>query len=329
VRVRHLCRHACAGIAAGLALSAIAGCGSRPPLAPPYTGGSQPSPTSAFAGDWRWIQIVEHEDTRQVEVEDWHLDDDGERLSGSYRRRVVVMARGGLPFSCNQDVWYQLVTDYQVTGGPGEEGMELRETSAHPHPSPCDDGKRHRASYRVQPTGPEELTLTSEVGRQVLQRSSPAVAVRESHRAAAVPTAVPTGVFTWRNHRQVADLVRVEHESWQLEQTETDRVAGRYRRSVTVFHPGGEPIACAGAPAYRYVDEYVVRGTLDPSSHGRRMNLEEVSYQAGTSPCMAQATRTLDAGRAIIYPDYLAITWRGRNHQILARQTEPAGPGGG
>jgi hypothetical protein len=133
-------------------------------------------PPADIEGLWVW----EHRGPlpggdEKVEREEWHLVQDGNRISGYYDRAVHQISTDGHAYRCNSALDFRVVTRYQINGEVAgsavtlyEKGFEILQGS------PCDDGRRRLDAYQGQ-AGTAEIRLMWGVGTQVLKRARPNV----------------------------------------------------------------------------------------------------------------------------------------------------------
>ncbi|HEY2904041.1 MAG TPA: hypothetical protein VGL59_25865, partial [Polyangia bacterium] len=140
--------------------------------AAPVTG-SAPTDVS---GLWVW----EHRgaapggDEKQ-EREEWHVTQDGAKLTGYYDRVVHQVSIDGHAYRCSMSLDFQIATRYQITGEVRGDQVIIYENSFEVlEPNACDNGKRRLDAYEGQASD-EELRLVWGVGGQVLHRPRPDV----------------------------------------------------------------------------------------------------------------------------------------------------------
>lgn len=299
-----------------LLAAALAGCAAPPPASGVTI--ADATATRAMAGAWEWRLTTTADGVRTDEHERWELAPSADwlTLTGRYQRTVVATATDGLPFPCLQRPTYALASTVAVTVTAAPGGAHVTETSYQAAPSPCDRGLRRLATYDAALDG-DHLILRWDGGEATLTRAAPAVAAPAPALAPA-----PAGPWRWATTSWTADgRVQREDEAWELAVGADGALAGWYLRTVEVRDPRGEVIACAGAPGYRYVDRYLVRGRrqLDPDERGD-WRFDEIAVDAGTHPCLAASpTRALDGATADVIGDALVLTWRGARRQVLTR----------
>ncbi len=133
-------------------------------------------PTPNVHGLWLW----EHHGSvaagdEKVEREEWHLRQDGAKISGYYDRTVRQISTDGQAYRCNSSLDFRVLTRYQIAGEIRgdqivlyERGFEILEGG------PCDTGRRRLDAYQGQAaTG--EIRLLWGVATQVLKRARPNV----------------------------------------------------------------------------------------------------------------------------------------------------------
>jgi hypothetical protein len=150
---------------------------------PGPSGGPQ-APTTAVAslppadvsGMWIWEHsgVVPGGDEKQ-EREEWHVTQDGPKLSGYYDRVVHQVSTDGQAYRCSMALDFQIVTRYQFRGEVSGSKVMIYESSFEVlNPNACDNGKRRLDAYEGQ-ASTDELRLVWGVGGQVLRRPRPDV----------------------------------------------------------------------------------------------------------------------------------------------------------
>jgi hypothetical protein len=143
---------------------------------------SLPSPPQAtnppveVGGVWVW----EHRgrlptgDEKQ-EREEWHIDQEGNFLSGYYDRSIRQISTDGMAYRCSNATDFRITTRYHVAGEVTGSRVSLREQSFEIlQPSPCDSGERNLDAYQGE-ADIDELKLMWGVGSQVLRRDRPEI----------------------------------------------------------------------------------------------------------------------------------------------------------
>jgi hypothetical protein len=134
------------------------------------------SPPADVSGMWVWEHngVVPGGDEKQ-EREEWHVTQDGSKLSGYYDRVVHQVSTDGQAYRCSMALDFQIVTRYQFRGEVAGNRVLIYESSFEVlNPTPCDNGKRRLDAYEGQ-ASPDELRLVWGVGGQVLRRPRPDV----------------------------------------------------------------------------------------------------------------------------------------------------------
>jgi hypothetical protein len=128
------------------------------------------------SGLWVWEHRGPAPDGDQkMEREEWHLMQDGGRITGYYDRVVRQVSADGHAYRCSMALDFQIGTRYQVSGEVRGNQIVIYENSFEVlEPSACDTGKRRLDAYEGQ-IGSEELRLVWGVGGQVLRRARPDV----------------------------------------------------------------------------------------------------------------------------------------------------------
>jgi hypothetical protein len=135
--------------------------------------GSAPTDVS---GLWVWEHhgVAPGGDQKQ-EREEWHVQQEGARLTGYYDRVVRQTSIDGHAYRCSMSLEFEIATRYQISGEVRGNQVIIYESSFEIlEPSACDNGKRRLDAYEGQAT-PEELKLVWGVGGQILHRPHPDV----------------------------------------------------------------------------------------------------------------------------------------------------------
>jgi hypothetical protein len=139
---------------------------------PPLTGAS---PTDV-SGMWIW----EHQGTapggdEKQEREEWHVTQEGAKLTGYYDRVVRQISVDGHAYRCSMSLEFEIATRYRINGEVRGNQVIIYENSFEIlEPNACDNGKRRLDAYEGQ-AAPDELRLVWGVGGQVLHRARPDV----------------------------------------------------------------------------------------------------------------------------------------------------------
>jgi len=158
---------------------------SRPPVSEdPRFPDHAASPASALSslppadvsGMWIWEHsgVVPGGDQKQ-EREEWHVTQDGSKLTGYYDRVVHQVSSDGQAYRCSMALDFQIVTRYQFRGEVQGSKIMIYESSFEVlNPNACDNGKRRLDAYEGQAAA-DELRLVWGIGGQVLRRPRPDV----------------------------------------------------------------------------------------------------------------------------------------------------------
>jgi len=133
-------------------------------------------PPADVSGMWIWEHagVVPGGDEKQ-EREEWHVSQDGAKLSGYYDRVVHQVSTDGQAYRCSMALDFQIVTRYQFRGEvQGSKVMIFESSFEVLNPNACDNGKRRLDAYEGQ-ASTDELRLVWGVGGQVLRRPRPDV----------------------------------------------------------------------------------------------------------------------------------------------------------
>jgi hypothetical protein len=128
------------------------------------------------SGLWVWEhQGVAPGGDQKQEREEWHVTQEGARLTGYYDRVVRQISIDGHAYRCSMSLEFEIATRYQINGEVRGNQVIIYENSFEVlEPSACDNGKRRLDAYEGQ-VSPEELRLVWGVGGQVLHRPHPDV----------------------------------------------------------------------------------------------------------------------------------------------------------
>jgi hypothetical protein len=122
-------------------------------------------------GMWVWEHRgrMSSGDEKQ-EREEWHLEQDGTRLSGYYDRAVRQVSTDGQAYRCSNSADFRIVTRYHLAGEVKGNRVVIYERSFEIlEASPCDNGQRRLDAYQGE-AALDELKLMWGVGTQVLRR---------------------------------------------------------------------------------------------------------------------------------------------------------------
>ncbi|HET6284181.1 MAG TPA: hypothetical protein VFH73_24705 [Polyangia bacterium] len=128
------------------------------------------------SGMWIW----EHHGTvpggdEKQEREEWHVTQEGSKLTGYYDRIVHQVSSDGNAYRCSMALDFRITTRYQISGEVRGDQVIIYEKSFEVlQPSACDNGKRRLDAYEGQ-VSTEEIRLVWGVGGQVLRRPRPDV----------------------------------------------------------------------------------------------------------------------------------------------------------
>ena len=134
------------------------------------------TPPADVSGMWIWEHsgVVPGGDEKQ-EREEWHVTQDGTKLSGYYDRVVHQVSTDGQAYRCSMALDFQIVTRYQFRGEVVGSKVMIYENSFEVlNPNACDNGKRRLDAYEGQAAA-DELRLVWGIGGQVLRRPRPDV----------------------------------------------------------------------------------------------------------------------------------------------------------
>jgi hypothetical protein len=133
-------------------------------------------PPADVSGMWIWEHsgVVPGGDQKQ-EREEWHVSQDGSKLTGYYDRVVHQVSSDGQAYRCSMALDFQIVTRYQFRGEVQGSKIMIYESSFEVlNPNACDNGKRRLDAYEGQ-AATDELRLVWGIWGQVLRRPRPDV----------------------------------------------------------------------------------------------------------------------------------------------------------
>ena len=145
---------------------------ARPPMTPMMPGAS----IADVSGMWVW----EHQGSipggdQKQEREEWHVEQNGSKISGYYDRIVHQVSTDGHAYRCSMALEFQIATRYQFSGDVSGDDVRIIESSYEVlSPSACDNGKRRLDVYQGKASA-DEIRLIWGVGGQILRRPRPDV----------------------------------------------------------------------------------------------------------------------------------------------------------
>ena len=128
------------------------------------------------SGLWVW----EHQGSvpggdQKQEREEWHVEQNGSKISGYYDRIVHQVSTDGHAYRCSMALEFQIATRYQFSGDVSGNEVRIIESSYEVlSPSACDNGKRRLDVYQGK-VSTDEIRLVWGMGGQVLRRPRPDV----------------------------------------------------------------------------------------------------------------------------------------------------------
>lgn len=290
---------------------------------PPAAGGTAGDAT----GTWDWIfRGATQQGDLRIEQEEWHLQQEGARLSGFFLRQVMMLSSDNRPFRCNGLLAFTSQTRVRVVGDVQDGKLQLREVDADVEKNPCDDGARPLTTYTGRISG-DSLTLQfPPSGQQHLVRRTAAsrMASLGDARAAARDegTLQLAGTWDWQFRAVDGDGdLHVEREEWHLTENGASaagatvgEVSGYYERSLE-RRRGAGVFACNGSSVIQTTTRYTVKG----HRFGNKITLSEVDYQTTPGPC-ENGGRRLDQYQGMLHPEgTLVLTWASGS-QTLSRR---------
>jgi hypothetical protein len=132
--------------------------------------------TVDVSGVWIW----EHRgqaatgDEKQ-EREEWHVEQEGDRITGYYDRVVREISTDGQAFRCSMNLEFEIATRYKIHGEVKGNQLVIYENAFEVlEPNACDNGQRRLDAYEGL-ASTDEVRLLWGVGGQVLHRPRPDV----------------------------------------------------------------------------------------------------------------------------------------------------------
>jgi hypothetical protein len=143
---------------------------------PPMPASSPGAINADVSGMWIWEHqgAVPGGDQKQ-EREEWHVEQNGTKISGYYDRIVHQVSTDGHAYRCSMALEFQIATRYQFSGDVSGEDVRIVESSYEVlSPSACDNGKRRLDIYQGK-ASTDEIRLIWGMGGQILRRPRPDV----------------------------------------------------------------------------------------------------------------------------------------------------------
>jgi hypothetical protein len=147
------------------------------PAMRPLTPGPMPGGANAdVSGLWVW----EHQGSvpggdQKQEREEWHVEQNGSKITGYYDRIVHQVSTDGHAYRCSMALEFQIATRYQFSGDVSGDDVRIIESSYEVlSPSACDNGKRRLDVYQGK-VSTDEIRLIWGMGGQILRRPRPDV----------------------------------------------------------------------------------------------------------------------------------------------------------
>jgi len=136
--------------------------------------------SSAVDADVSGLWIWEHQGSvpggdQKQEREEWHVEQNGSKISGYYDRIVHQVSTDGHAYRCSMALEFQIATRYQFSGDISGDEVRIIESSYEVlSPSACDNGKRRLDVYQGK-ISTDEIRLVWGMGGQILRRPRPDV----------------------------------------------------------------------------------------------------------------------------------------------------------
>ena len=173
-----------AGRLAAETTPAVAAHNNEGPTGPAGRATSLVSPVPALPGianaDVSGMWIWEHQGSvpggdQKQEREEWHVEQNGTKITGYYDRIVHQVSTDGHAYRCSMALEFQISTRYQFSGEISGDDVRIIEGSYEVlSPSACDNGKRRLDVYQGKVTT-DEIRLIWGMGGQILRRPRPDV----------------------------------------------------------------------------------------------------------------------------------------------------------
>jgi hypothetical protein len=154
--------------------------GAATPAARPTLALTPNATSSAIDADVSGLWIWEHQGSvpggdQKQEREEWHVEQNGSKISGYYDRIVHQVSTDGHAYRCSMALEFQIATRYQFSGDISGDEVRIIESSYEVlSPSACDNGKRRLDVYQGK-VSTDEIRLVWGVGGQILRRPRPDV----------------------------------------------------------------------------------------------------------------------------------------------------------
>ena len=131
---------------------------------------------SDVSGFWVWEHTAPlSSGDEKTEREEWHVAQDGAKVSGYYDRMVRQVSTDGHAYKCSMALELRILTRYRFTGEVRGDEVTIYESDFEVlEPSACDNGKRRLDAYQGRAAG-DEIRLVWGPGAQVLKRARPDV----------------------------------------------------------------------------------------------------------------------------------------------------------
>lgn len=138
------------------------------------------APRSQNPADVSGVWIWEHRgqastgDEKQ-EREEWHVDQEGDHISGYYDRVVREISTDGQAFRCSMNTEFEIATRYRIRGEVVGNQLVIYENAFEVlEPNACDNGQRRLDAYEGLAAN-DEVRLLWGAGGQILRRPRPDV----------------------------------------------------------------------------------------------------------------------------------------------------------
>jgi hypothetical protein len=320
-------------IALAAAFGGAVGCGGHHPAT--STAAKAPSQLS---GVWDGVNRSTIEagmgagDTR-IEKQEWHLNQEGDAISGYYIAALTFVSGDGRPYVCSRQPQFSTVQRFDVSGRVRAGKVEIEEVMQRSEQGRCDPGARRLARWNGRLSG-DVLTLETEGLKQTLYRNrAPHAPGAPELELANVPSEVSfpslsdgrqslssqqpadvSGLWVWE-HRGAAPGGddKQEREEWHLNQ-DGAHLSGFYDRVVRQVSADGHAYRCSMSLDFQIVTRYQVTGEV----RGDKIIIYENSFEVLEPSSCDNGKRRLDAYEGQVANDELRLVW-GVGGQVLRR----------
>jgi hypothetical protein len=272
----------------------------------------------------------------RIEKQEWHLDQDGQKISGYYLAALTYTSGDGRPYVCSRQSTFSALVRFEVSGEVRGGAIDLAEITQRASEGRCVPGQRPLVHYRAEVRG-DVLTLVADGQRQTLYRNheNPSVdafvaaALAKTGDQAMQPSARETppppgtssglpvdvsGVWIWEHRGAIpTGDEKQEREEWHVDQ-DGDRLSGYYDRVVREISNDGHAFKCSMDMEFEIATRYKFRGEVK----GNQLVIYESSYEVLEPSACDNGQRRLDAYEGLANGDEVRLIW-GVGGQVLRR----------